>query len=89
MANSDGKFLHKSLQDRKSVKALLEALTRSIGKGEISLSDEEGDLTLPIDDLLTLRIKASRSDGNCVVGIRLSWSEDIQVSHVKTKPSIQ
>lgn len=77
MANSDGKFLHKSLQDRKSLTALLVALTSSIGKGEISLSYEEGDLTLPIDDLLTLRKKASRSDGNCAVGIRLSWSEDI------------
>ncbi|WP_424985443.1 amphi-Trp domain-containing protein [Microbulbifer sp. S227A] len=89
MANSDGKFLHESLQDRKSVKSLLEALTKAIGKGEITLSDGDDDLGLPLDDLLTLRIKANRSDGNCVVNIRLSWSEDSQAPRDRGKPSIQ
>jgi amphi-Trp domain-containing protein len=89
MADSDGEFLHESLQDRKSIKALLEALTKAIAKGEVTLSDEDDELKLPLDRLLHLRIKASRSEGKCVVGMRLSWTEEQKFSKEKSKPSIQ
>ena len=75
MANSDGKFRHESLQDQKTVKALLEALTKGIRKGELTLSDGDDELTLPLDKLMTLRIKANRAGGKCEVDLRLTWTE--------------
>ncbi len=76
MSQPDGKFRHESLQDRKTIKALLAALTKGIGAGEITLSDGDKDLILPVEGLMTLRIKADRSDGACRVDLRISWTED-------------
>lgn len=76
MKQPDGKFRHESLQDRKTIKALLVALTKGVGAGEITLSDGDKDLVLPVEGLMTLRIKADRSDGACRVDLRISWTED-------------
>lgn len=76
MSQSDGKFRHDSLQSRKSIKALLDALTKGVGKGELTLSDGDDTLILPVEDLLTLRLRADRSDGVCRVDLRLSWSAE-------------
>ena len=38
MSRPDGKFRHESLQDRKTIKTLLAALTKGIRAGEITLS---------------------------------------------------
>jgi len=76
MSRPDGKFRHESLQDRKTIKSLLAALTKGIGAGEITLSDGDKELVLPVDGLMTLRIKADRSDGACRVDLRISWTED-------------
>lgn len=89
MSSSEGKFLHESLQDRKSIKSLLEALTKAIGKGEVVLSDGDDELTLPVDKLLTLRIKANRSNGNCVIGVKLSWAEEIRLPKAQSNPTIR
>ncbi len=88
MAHSDGKFLHESLQDKKSVKALLDSLSKAIGKGEVVLSDDREELTLPLDSLLNLRIKADRADGRCRVDIRLSWQERAPVLEKKSAPKV-
>ncbi|MBT8153453.1 amphi-Trp domain-containing protein [Epibacterium ulvae] len=88
MDHPDGKFLHESLQDRKSVKALLEALTKAIGKGELTLNDDDNALTLPLDKLLSLMIKADRTDGRCSVDIRLTWTEQASAAAKKTNPSV-
>lgn len=79
MSHPDGKFRHESLQDRKTIKALLTALTKGIGAGEITLGDGDKDLVLPIEGLMTLRIKADRSDGACRIDLRISWTEDSDI----------
>lgn len=76
MSQPDGKFRHESLQDRKTIKALLAALTKGIGAGEVTLSDGDKDLMLPVEGLMTLRIKADRSNGACQIDLRISWTED-------------
>ena len=88
MAYPDGKFLHESLQDRKSVKTLLEALTKAIGKGELMLSDDDNELTLPMEKLLNVMIKADRTDGSCSVDIRLTWTELAPSSGKVSTPNI-
>ncbi|CUH64753.1 hypothetical protein TG4357_01475 [Thalassovita gelatinovora] len=84
----DGKFRHESLQDRKTVKALLNALTKGIAAGEITLSDDDNELSLPIEGLMTLRIKADRLDGACRVDLRISWTEDTAVEN-KAAPQVK
>lgn len=76
MSQSDGKFRHDSLQSRKTIKQLLDALTKGMGKGELTLSDGDDTLTLPVEDLLTVRLRADRSDGACRVDLRLTWNTD-------------
>ena len=88
MSQPDGKFQHESLQDRKTMKALLAALTKGIGAGEITLSDGEKDLVLPVEGLMTLRIRADRSDGACRVDLRISWTEDNDIES-KSAPQIR
>ncbi|MBY8974510.1 amphi-Trp domain-containing protein [Rhodobacteraceae bacterium NNCM2] len=88
MSNSDGKFRHESLQNRKTIKALLEAVTKGIAKGELTLNDDGNELTLVPDGLLTLRIKADKADGNCRLDLRLSWSEESATPQNKKAPKI-
>ena len=85
----DGKFRHESLQDRKTIKLILEAMTKGIGKGELTLSDGDEALTLPIDGLLTLRIKADRSDGASRIDLRVSWNEQVEQVTKKKPPSVK
>ncbi|WP_068118319.1 amphi-Trp domain-containing protein [Tropicimonas marinistellae] len=75
MQKEDGKFRHESLQSRKTVKSFLEAVTKGIGKGELTLSDDDGTFTLEPDGLLSLRIRADRTDGNCRLDLRITWAE--------------
>ena len=89
MGNPDGKFRHESLQDRKTVKGLLDALTKGIAKGEVTLGDSDGELVLPLDKLVTLRIKAERSEGQCEIDLRLSWTETPPVTDKKGAPVIK
>ena len=88
MSQPDGKFRHESLQDRKTIKTLLAALTKGIGAGEITLSDGDKDLVLPVEGLMTLRIKADRHDGACRVDLRISWTEDSDIKSA-TAPQIR
>ncbi|WP_323784875.1 amphi-Trp domain-containing protein [Thalassovita sp.] len=88
MSHPDGKFRHESLQDRKTIKTLLNALTKGIAAGEITLSDGDKELILPLDGLMTMRIKADRLDGACRVDLRISWTED-SADTSKTAPQIR
>ncbi|SDJ69121.1 amphi-Trp domain-containing protein [Aliiruegeria lutimaris] len=85
---TDGKFRHDSLQTRKTVKALLEALTKGIGKGELVLSDEDGEIALEPDGLLNLRIRAERADGSNRVDLRITWNDESRPVESKNAPKI-
>lgn len=86
---NDGKFRHESLQSRKSIKSLLDAVTNGVGRGELTLSDDGSEITLQPDDLLTLRIKADRTEGNCRLDLRISWSEEAPAPKEKAAPRIR
>jgi len=75
MHNGDGSFRHDSIQNRKSIKALLEAITKGIGKGELTLGDGDDEIVLEPDGLITLRVRAERSNGANRVDLRLTWNE--------------
>ncbi len=89
MGYAEGKFRHESLQDRKSVKSLLEAITKGISKGELTVGEGDEELTLPIDGLMTLRLKADRSDGQCKIDMRISWSEEVESPAKSSAPVVK
>ena len=62
--SADERFTHEFLQDAKTIKALLTALSRGISKVRMALGDEDDELVLETSDLITLRIKGARADGN-------------------------
>lgn len=73
--SADKRFTHESLQDAKTIKALLSALSRGFAKGEMTLSDEDQDLVMETADLMTVRIKGERVDGQCTVSLRVTWAD--------------
>lgn len=85
---TDGKFRHDSLQNRKTVKSLLEAVTKGIGKGELALSDENGEIVLEPEGLLNLRIRAERADGANRLDLRITWSDEPAPKEGKSAPKI-
>ena len=42
-------FRHESLQDAKSIQAILKAVSQGIGKGRLNLSDEDDEMVLQPD----------------------------------------
>ncbi|OSP53767.1 amphi-Trp domain-containing protein [Pseudoruegeria sp. SK021] len=73
--SSHERFSHESLQDAKTIKTLLDALSKGFSKGEMTLSDDEGALVMQTADLLTIRIKGERLDGHCSVSLRVVWPD--------------
>ena len=77
-------FKHESLQDKDSVQDLLKAITKGIAKGELTFSDEEGEIQLKPKGVLTLKVSAKQDDSQNRVDIRIAWqSQDRQL---KNKP---
>lgn len=81
MSNGDGSFRHESIQSRKSIKSLLEAITKGIGKGELTLGDDGDEIVLEPDGLITLRVRAERSEGSNRIDLRMTWTD------VNTQPA--
>ncbi len=85
---TDGDFRHESLQSRKTIKAFLEAVTKGVGKGQLTLSDAENEITLDPDGLLTLRVRGSRSGSDCRLDLRITWSDDSATPAEKAAPKV-
>jgi len=69
-------FEHVSLQDRKSIKKYLKALTSGIGNGMLSLADNDGEITLSPDGLIRLNVSVQRDDQRNELHIVLGWTEE-------------
>lgn len=73
--STDKRFSHESLQDAKTIKTLLSALSKGFAKGELSLGDDAETMSLLTAELMTLRLKGERVDGRCTVSLRVSWTD--------------
>lgn len=82
-------FRHESLQDTASIQRLLKALTRGIARGKLSFSDEEGEIVMQPDDLLDLKLTASKEDGRNRVTIRITWQEETKKNQGKKSLKIR
>lgn len=66
-------FKHESLQDKKSIQAILKSLAKAIAKGELSFSDQHGEIVMEPKGLLNLKISARKQDGEQRLDLRVSW----------------
>lgn len=81
MLESKNRFRHQSLQDCKSIRKLLEAITSGIERGELSFSDRDGEILMHPRGLLELKLTASEEEDRHRLDIRISWSaeEELEV----------
>ena len=68
-------FRHESLQDRKTIRKLLEAVTDGIQQGELRFDDGEGAIQMCPKELLHLKVSAVKDGGNNRVTLRIQWHD--------------
>ncbi|MDJ0741693.1 MAG: amphi-Trp domain-containing protein [Gammaproteobacteria bacterium] len=73
MRRSKESFKHESLQDAKSIQEILKAVTKGIAKGKLTFSDDDGEILMEPDGLLSLKVTATQDDTQNRVNIRISW----------------
>ena len=81
MQQDKNRFRHESLQDRETIQQLLKAITKGLAKGELSFTDEDGEIKLQPDGLLNVKMTASAEPGRQRFNLRVSW----QVEEIEPK----
>jgi amphi-Trp domain-containing protein len=76
-------FRHESLQDAKTIQDILKSITKGIGKGSLSFSDEDGDIIMEPEGLLNLKVTAEKDDNRNRLSIRITWQEEEKVKQKK------
>ena len=69
-------FRHESLQDAKTIKGILKALTDGLASGKLSFSDADDSIELKPQGLMNLKITASQEDNLNRVNIRIAWQSE-------------
>ena len=69
-------FRHESLQDAKTIKGILKALTDGLASGKLSFSDADDSIELEPGGLMKLKITASQEDSTNRVNIRITWQSE-------------
>ena len=73
MRKSKKSFRHESLQDARSISTILQSITRAIGKGKVTFSDEDDKIIMEPEGLLHLKVSASQEDSRQRIDVRISW----------------
>jgi len=66
-------FRHESLQDTKTIAELLKAITKGVGKGKLTFSDEDGEIVLEPEGLLNLKVSVDQEEMRHRLNIRITW----------------
>ena len=75
MRQSRNSFRHESLQDADSIQDILKAISRGLGKGKVSFSDDDGEILMEPRGLLNLRLTATEDDDQNRISIRITWQD--------------
>jgi len=73
MRRDKSRFRHDSLQDKKSISKILDAITDGIANGKLVFSDEDDKIVLNPDGLIELKVTASQEGDRQKVSIRIGW----------------
>jgi len=79
MRQSKNSFRHESLQDTKTIQEILKAITKGIAKGQLSFSDEDGEILLQPEGLLNLKVTASQDETRHRINLRITWQVEDKV----------
>jgi len=88
MRKGKDSFRHESLQDSKSIRDILQSITKAIGKGKVVFSDEDDKIVMEPEGLLHLKITASQEDSRQRINIRISWQTEEENKKKKGNLSI-
>jgi amphi-Trp domain-containing protein len=77
-------FRHESLQDAKTIKGILKALTEGMASGKLSFSDADDSIELHPAGLMNLKITARQEDNLNRVNIRITWQSEDKASGNKS-----
>lgn len=69
-------FRHESLQDAKTIKSILKALTDGLESGKLSFSDADDSIELEPQGLMNLKITASQEDNMNRINLRITWQSE-------------
>ena len=83
MRQSKNTFRHESLQDSKTIQELLMSITQGIGKGQLTFSDEGGELLMEPEGLLNLKVTASEDEARHRINIRITWQAEERIERKK------
>ena len=86
MAKRKKRFRYQSLQDSKSIQAVLKSITAGIAKGKVTFSDEDEKIVMKPEGMLDLKVTATQEEGRNRFNIRVSWQVDD--GRVKRKKSL-
>lgn len=73
MAQGKNSFRHESLQDVRGVQELLKAITRGIGRGRVTFSDDGNEIVLEPQGLVNLKVTARKDEGRHRLDLRVTW----------------
>jgi amphi-Trp domain-containing protein len=69
-------FRHESLQDAKTIKGILKALSDGLAKGKLSFSDADDRIELRPEGLMNLKITARQEDNLNRITLRVTWQSE-------------
>lgn len=78
MLEQDNNFKHESLQDKHSIQDMLKSISKSISKGELTFSDQNGEIVLEPEGLLNLKVTAKKQDNDQHLELSISWKTNSQ-----------
>lgn len=84
MRQDKDSFRHESLQDKDTIRDILEALTKGLGKGKLTFTDDNGEIVLRPSGLLNLKVTAGREDSRNRVDIRITWQTEKKTKQKKS-----
>jgi len=67
-------FRHESLQDAKTIAELLKSITKGMGKGRLTFTDEDGEIVLEPEGLLNFKVTAEKEEMRHRLNIRITWN---------------
>jgi amphi-Trp domain-containing protein len=89
MGKTPDKFTYRSLQDRDSIAAYMQALLDGIQKGELSLVSGGNEMVLEPNGLLRFQVEARRGAYRSRVTLKISWRDrqpDSAAAPLEIKP---
>ncbi|KXF81869.1 amphi-Trp domain-containing protein [Enterovibrio coralii] len=79
MQSGKKKFRHESLQDNNMLADMLRSVADGLKSGELTFSDENGDIIMQPDGLMHFKLRAQKKNGHNQFAFEVSWQDPFVV----------